>query len=342
MRKTGFTAWIEKETFAGKRISEKNEKGNTKGSGANPSPVTDGKHVYAYFKSGDLACLDFSGKIIWQTNLQKRFAEDTLWFDLGTSPLLTGNHLVIACIQSGPSYLVAFDKNSGEIDWKVDRMFNAPEEANQTYSSPILYEENGQQRIVTLGADHVTSHNAENGELVWSIGGMNPDEDGYFRSISSPVVSRDYVVIPYSRGRTLRAIQKGGKGDVTDENVKWVIDIKKETSDIPTPIATEDRVYYIADKGIMVCLDVKTGEALWKEQLEKHRKVFSSSPTLVDGKIYATREDGTTFVLKAGDEFQLLAKNEMDDFTIATPVFVDGQILFRTSGQLFCIGNKSE
>ncbi len=308
-----------------------------KASGANPSPVTDGKHVYAYYKSGDLTCLDFSGKILWKTNLQERFAKDTLWFDLGTSPVLTKKYVVVACIQSGPSYLVAFEKETGDVAWKEDRIFKAPEEANQTYSSPIVYEENGQERIVTLGADHVTSHNAEDGKLIWKIGEMNPDEDGYFRSISSPVVSKELVVIPYSRGQTMRAIKRGGSGDVTENNVEWLLKIKKETADIPTPIVTNDRVYYISDKGIMVSLNLKTGETIWKKQVEKHRKVFSSSPTLVDGKIYATREDGTTFVFKAGDEYELLARNEMKEFTIATPVFVDGQILFRTSTQLFCI-----
>ena len=84
-----------------------------KASGCNSSPITDGQHVYVYFKSGDLACLDLQGEIIWRTNLQKEFAEDTLWWDLGTSPVLTEDHLVVAVIQSGPSYLVAFDKNTG-------------------------------------------------------------------------------------------------------------------------------------------------------------------------------------------------------------------------------------
>ncbi len=325
-----------------KELGKAREGKHKKASGANSSPVTDGKFVYVYFKSGDLVCLDFKGGIVWQTNLQKKFAEDTLWFDLGTSPVLTKDFVVVACIQSGPSYLVAFEKATGKVAWKVDRILNAPKEANQTYSSPIVYNENGEERIVVLGADHVTSYRADDGNQVWQVGGMNPDEDGYFRSISSPVVSSEMIVVPYSRGRTIRGIKRGGAGDVTKENVKWLLDIKKETSDIPTPVVTDDRVYYISDKGIMVALETLTGKIIWKEPVEKHRKVFSSSPTLVDGKIYATREDGTTFVFKAGDKYELLAKNELNEFTIATPVFVDGQILFRTSSQLYCIGQKKD
>ena len=90
---------------------------HVKATGCNPSATTDGKHVYVYFKSGDLACLDFAGKIVWQHNLQELFGEDTLWWDLGTSPVLTRDNVVVAVMHSGPSYLVAFDKASGKQAW---------------------------------------------------------------------------------------------------------------------------------------------------------------------------------------------------------------------------------
>ena len=73
----------------------------TLASGCNASPVTDGRGVFVYFKSGDLACVDFSGKIVWQTNLQDKYGEDTLWWDLGTSPVLTKAHCVVAVMQTG-------------------------------------------------------------------------------------------------------------------------------------------------------------------------------------------------------------------------------------------------
>ena len=105
-----------------------------KATGSNPSPVTDGKHVWVYFKSGELVCLEIArGAVVWKTNLQERFGEDTLWWDLGTSPVLTEKAVVVAVMQTGPSYLVAFDRVTGELLWKHDRMLGAPEEAAQSY-----------------------------------------------------------------------------------------------------------------------------------------------------------------------------------------------------------------
>ena len=106
------------------KVSAGQDRGNKhrKGSGSNPSAAIDGDLVFAYFRSGDLVCVNKQGDIQWQTNLQESFGEDTLWWDLGSSPMLTKTAVVVAVMQSGPSYLVAFDKKSGDQLWKVDRM----------------------------------------------------------------------------------------------------------------------------------------------------------------------------------------------------------------------------
>jgi len=313
---------------------------NKKASGSNPSCVTDGKHVYAYFKSGDLACADFAGKVVWQTNLQKEYGEDTLWWDLGTSPVLTKAHCVVAVMQTGPSYLVALDKATGKLAWKTDRNLGAPEEAAQSYSTPVALNDNGKETLVVLGADHVTAHDGASGKELWRVGGLNPGGERYFRSIASAVVLNGIVVAPYARGKTITAIKLGGSGDVTDSHIVW----KKSDlgTDVPTPAAADGRVYLLNDKGIVTCLEAATGKELWSGQPEKNRNNFSSSPILADGKIFITREDGKTFVLAQGPEFKVLAANELDGSqTVATPVFVDGRIYIRTDTHLFCIGGKS-
>src|ERR1051326_6678179 len=91
---------------------------NKNGSGSNPSPATDGKHVFAYFKSGTLAALDFNGQIRWKTNLVERYGRDTLYWDYGSSPVLTENDVVVALMHHGESWLAAFDKSSGRLNWK--------------------------------------------------------------------------------------------------------------------------------------------------------------------------------------------------------------------------------
>jgi outer membrane protein assembly factor BamB len=325
---------------AGKKLwqqtigSEKPGK-NAKASGANSSACTDGSHWFVYFKSGDLACLDLAGKILWQHNLQEMYGEDTLWWDVGTSPVLTKNAVVAAVIQSGPSYLVAFDKKSGEVSWKHDRMLNAPSEAAQSYTTPVVLERDGKETLIVLGADHVTAHDATNGDELWRVGGLNPRGEMYFRSIASPVVADEIVIAPYARGRTLTGIRLGGSGDVTGSHVLWT---KPLGADVPTPAVLDGKVYNCSDRGDVSCIDSKTGETLWTGLVERHRTQYSSSPIIAGGHIYVTREDGKTFVLALGDKFSVVSANTLDnEQTVATPVFVDGMILLRSAEHLYCL-----
>ncbi|MFV0445041.1 MAG: PQQ-binding-like beta-propeller repeat protein [Planctomycetaceae bacterium] len=324
------------ETFVGQDAGGKHKKG----SGSNPSPLTDGEQVYVYYKSGDLAALDLKGKIVWQTNLQQRFGPNDLWWDLGSSPVLTSKHLVVTVMQTENSYLAAFDPRSGELVWKIDRNLGAPEEAAQSYSTPVVCTHDGQEQLVVVGADHVTCHSTADGHELWRVGGLNPEQNKFFRSIAGPVVSDGIVIAPYARGDSVTGIRLGGTGDVTQSHVLW--QLHDAGSDVPTPAAANGRFYICRDKAAqVVCRDVKTGDVIWTQQLAKNRNAFSASPILAGGHLYCTREDGVTFVLDA-ESGSLVGENRLaEEFTVATPVFVEGQILIRTFERLYCIGPAS-
>ncbi len=318
-----------------------------KATGCNPSPVTDGTHVWVYFKSGELACLNLAdGAVVWQTNLQERFGEDTLWWDLGTSPVLTKKAVVVAVMQSGPSYLVAFERATGELLWKHDRMLDAPEEAAQSYSTPLVLAGDSakgepDEMMVVLGADHVTAHDAADGRELWRVGGLNPAQNGYFRSIASPVAVGDLIVAPYARGSTLTAIRRGGSGDVTATHVAWVR--KDLGADVPTPAAADGRLVVCTDKGKVACLDASSGETRWEEELPKNRNAYSSSPVIVDGRIILTREDGASWVLAlpaSGAAPEVMGEGLLEEMTVATPVCLDGRMYLRTHDSLWCIGGR--
>ena len=312
---------------------------NKKASGCNSSCVTDGSSVFAYFKSGDLVSVTLSGKEIWTINLQDKFGKDTLWWDLGPSPVLTKDFCVVAVMQTGGSYIVALEKATGKVAWKVDRNLDAPEEASQSYTTPVVINDDGLETLIICGADHVTAHRTDNGAEIWRVGGLNPSRNGYFRSIASPAVLDGIVLAPYARGETVTAIKLGGHGDVTKTHVAW----KKQgdCSDVPTPAVANGKGYILSDKGVLTCVEVSTGKKLWSGQTEKNRHGFSSSPVLADGKIYITREDGKTFVLAQGDEFKILSENELDGTqTVASPAFVNGHIVLRTDTHLYSIGEK--
>ncbi len=319
-----------------------------KATGANPSPVTDGTHAWVYFKSGELACLKLTdGDVVWTTNLQKRFGADTLWWDLGTSPVLTKKSIIVAVMQDGPSYLVAFDRLTGKMLWKQDRILDAPKEAAQSYSTPLVLagdaaKDEPAEMLVVLGADHVTAHDAANGREVWRVGGLNPTQDGFFRSIASPVAIDDLIIAPYARGNSITAIRRGGQGDVTQSHVAWVRN--DVGSDVPTPAAKDGHVVVCSDKGRVVGLDAATGKTLWEKELPKNRNAYSSSPVIVDGRVIVTREDGVSHVLalpRAGEgEPPIIGTGAVEEMTVATPVCVDGRILLRTHDALWSLGSR--
>lgn len=308
-----------------------------KATGSNSSPITDGQFVYAYFKSGDVACCTTDGQIVWQKNLQSEYGEDTLWWDLGTSPVLTEQAVVIAVMQSGPSYLLALDRKSGKQLWQAKRELPAPNEANQSYSTPIVTHIDGQEVLLTLGADHLTCHAASDGKLLWKLGGFNPDAQQYFRSIASPVLAGELVICPYARGNSLTAVKLHAASE--DDRVAW--ERTDLGSDVPTPTVSGERLYVVGDRGKLSCLKAASGETIWEDQLPKSRHAFSSSPIVAGGHVYVTREDATTFVVKDGDKFELVATNSVPGRTVATPALANSSVFLRTYDHLYCIRAKS-
>jgi outer membrane protein assembly factor BamB len=319
-----------------------------KGSGSNPSPLLDVDRVYAYFRSGDLGCVDLDGNVIWQVNLQAINGEDSLWWDLGSSPLLTDTAIVVAVMQSGPSYVAAYDKQTGDEIWKVDRILDAPNEAAQSYTTPLAVQVAGVDAIAVLGADHLTLHRADDGTEIGRVGGFNPTRQEFFRSIASPVAAGDIIVCPYARGSTLTGIRLSKVAAGDDQTaIAWYRD--DLGSDVPTPAAVDGKVYVVGDggqnKGLISGLDIETGNTLWSLRLEKSRHGFTSSPLVAGDHLYVTREDATTFVIGplSSSQPQLVATNEIADneqFTVASPVPIAGDLLLRSRNQLYRISGQ--
>ena len=314
------------EAVFGKSVAGK----NAKASEANSSPVTDGKHVFVYFKSGDVGCVSMDGTKVWSYNLQEKYGENTLWWDLGTSPVLTKDALVIAVMHSGPSFLVAIDKKTGNEIWKSDRWLDVNQESNQSYTTPSLHGDT----IVTVGADHITGHHVKDGKELWRVGGLNPKNDPYFRSISSPVVTGELAICPYARGNSLTAVHLDQSME-SSKRVAWSVAVG---SDVPTPTVQGDYVFTLGDKGLVSCLKTKDGSIVWQEQLPKSNRGFSSSPILAGTLLYCLREDATTFVIDvSGEAGKVLAQNKLDGQAVATPAFIDNRIYLRTFEALYCI-----
>jgi len=307
------------------------------GSGSNPSCVTDGQLIFAYFKSGNFAAVTLGGKEVWKMNLTD-YGKDTLFWDFGTSPVLTQKHVIMALMRKGNSWLVAFEKRTGKVAWQVERNYETPIEGDHSYATPIVAIQNGREAILVWGAERFTAHDAANGDILWTCSGFNPQAKKFWVVVSSFVLVDDMAIIPYGRGARLAGIQLNGKGDVTATNRKWTLEGKG--SFVPSPAVQDGKVYLVRDRGEVLCVNPRDGKVEWTGAFPKDRASYYSSPTIADGKIYAAREDGIVFVAHFQNGFKLLNENNMGERVIASPVPVNGSLLIRGEKNLFSYRQK--
>ena len=310
---------------------------NARGSGSCPSAITDGERIFVFFKSSTVAALDFSGKVLWKTNLQENYGEITYFWDLGSSPVLAGNNVVLTVMHEGSSYLLALEKATGKVAWKADRNYPGGRESPQSYTTPLVISEGSRSTIVVWGADHLTGHDAATGKLIWSYGGFNPDLKPAWRTIASPVIYRDIILVPYGRGRYIAAMKSGGSGNMTEKEFLWQkTDIG---TDVATPVVSNGKVYILGFNGTIWCLDILTGEELWKSSLPSGKGVFYSSPVLAGDKLYICTDEGVFYVCEvSATGLQIRNQTKFDDYVVATPVLIWDRILLRGTKNLYCIG----
>ena len=317
--------------------------GNTKMRKQNmssPSPVTDGKNVWVMTGTGILKAFDFSGTEIWARDVQKDYGRFGLNWGYASSPLLYEDALFVQVLHGmrtdDPSYVMRIDKKTGKTLWKVERKTDAIRESPDSYTTPALLKYGKNVEIVITGGDCVTGHDPATGAELWRANGLNPDNNPNYRIVASPIVFEGVVYAP-TRVKPLLALKAGGRGDVTESNKLWTFG---NGPDVPTPVTDGKYFYVVDDRGVMWCLDAKTGHAIWGPQRVKPA-TYSSSPVLADGKLYVTNEEGLTTVLKAGPKFEVLAENNLNDYTLSSPAVSDGQIFMRTAQYLYCIGKRA-
>jgi len=306
---------------------------------SSPSPVTDGKNVYVMTGTGVLKGFDVRGNELWMREIQKDYGRFGLNWGYASSPLLYEDSLYVQVLHGmkthDPSYVLRIDKKTGKTVWRVIRPTDAVQESPDSYTTPTLLRYGNHAEIVVTGGDCVTGHDPGTGEELWRATGFNPDKNPNYRIVASPVVYDDVVYVP-TRVRPLIAFRAGGRGDISQSHKLWSF---MNGPDVPTPVTDGKYFYSVNDRGIVWCLDAKTGQEIWGGRRIKSA-TYSSSPVLADGKIYVTNEDGLTTVLKAGPKFEVLAENDLSDYTLSSVAISDGHIFLRTEHFLYAIGRR--
>ncbi len=347
-RKDGKVRW--NKTVAGGNI----DKG--KGNMASPSPITDGKAVYALFGTGDFAAFDLQGNQLWARNLGADYGKFSINWIYGSSPLLHGGKLYVPVLQRSPapedypglaghggdreSYILCIDPANGKTLWKQLRTSTATLESMETYATPIPLEAGGKTQLLLAGGDCLTSHDAATGKELWRGYGINRDSGGFKRLVASAVTDGRVALICGPKQELAIAFRTDLTGDITKTGVAWTFD-EKQTPDVCTPAYHDGRFFLLnGDKQILTCLSAKNGAKLWQGPLG-HKEVIRSSPTVADGKVYTISEKGTLVICDAGpSEFKVLSTFQFPNADPARSAIAisEGQLFVRTATALYCVG----
>jgi len=306
---------------------------------SSPSPVTDGTAVWALTGTGILKAFGTDGKELWARDLQSEYGQFGLKWGYASSPLLYKDLLIVQVLHGmntdDPSYVLAIEKDSGATRWRVLRPSDAVRESPDSYTTPALLNHGSRRELVISGADYVTGHDLVTGKELWRAEGLNPEKKQANRMIASPVTFQNLIYVPSRRSPLLAFRAQSPPASLP--TLLWSTD---DGPDVPTPVSDGALLYVVDDKGIMWCREALTGKVVWgPERLQPG--TYSASPVLADGKLYATSEDGVTSVVTAGKEFEVLAVNDLEGYTLSSPAISNGQIFMRTDTHLYCIGGRS-
>jgi outer membrane protein assembly factor BamB len=297
-----------------------------KSSYAASTPATDGKTVFAFFGAEGLYAYDAgSGKLAWKADLGKL---GTVGMGTGTSPVLFQNLVIIqADEEEGQnSFVVALDKKTGKQVWRT------PRKVQVSWATPLLVDTGKRTELVTSGTEAVVSYDPATGKELWRSKGVESN------AIPSPVATAAHDMVVISAGfpaKIAYAIRLGASGEVKEADVAWKY--TKGTAYVPSPILYGEYLYLITDKGVMTCLDARTGAVQYEGGRVPVPATFTASPVAFDGKILLTSEDGDTFFVKAGPKHEVLRTNSLGEPVYASPAIADGRIFIRGEKHLYAI-----
>lgn len=318
---------------------------------ASPSPVTDGKHVFFLYGSGDIVGFDYQGNEIWSRNIEKEYGNLALYFGYSCSPLLYQNKLFILVIRRNKhyrppkaaspldSYLMALDPQTGKTLWKQQRPTNAYDESMETYSTPIPFVRNGRTRILSTGADFLTAHDLDTGKELWRFE-YNKNKVRDSRIIPSLVTGDGLIFGTRHKHKGVFALETAGVNNSARNRIVW--EFNGPSPDCSTPLYYKEHLYVlngIKHGKVVTCIMPKTGQKIWQGKIGG-KGPWRASLTGADDKLYCINEKGKVVVLAAGgNEFKILFQTKIDEGPMRSSIAVaNGRLFIRTAKNLYCIG----
>ena len=298
---------------------------------ASETPVTDGERVYVYLGDIGLFALNVDGTQAWSVPME--WVPRREW-GAAASPVLHDGRLYVVNDNEAQSFVAAYDAVTGDEIWRTNR------DEGPNWATPFVWENDVRTEIVTSGTGGVRSYGLD-GELLWQLTGMStlviPTP---FAEHGLLYINSGYVA---AQSRPVYALRPGASGDITlsegstsNDYIVW--SHPQLGSYNPSSLVYGDYHYTLLDRGILLCYDARTGREVYPRARITAGTLFTASPWAYNGKIFALSEDGDTFVIQAGPEFQVLARNSLDEMTLATPAVAHGSLILRTATKLYRIG----
>jgi outer membrane protein assembly factor BamB len=295
-----------------------------------PTPVIEEGRVYLHFGShGTFAVDSKSGKKLWE----RLDIDCDHWRGPGSSPIVYENLLVLTFDGYDQQFIMALDTNDGKTAWRKDKKIvytTTNGDLKKAYSTPSVFQVNGKPQLISPSAEATLAYDPRTGDELWRIhhGGMN--------AACKPVAGHGLIYLSSGHTASILAVKEGGAGKLTPESLAWKT--LKAGPTRPSFLLVDDLLFTVSDNGFVGCLDAKSGQQHWQDRLGGS---YSASPTLAEGRIYVSDQDGKTRVFAAKkDAFELLATNTLADGCMASPAIVGDAIYLRTKTHLYCVGKK--
>jgi len=307
---------------------------HTKASQANCTPATDGKYLVVHFGSEGLYCYDLKGNLVWKKDMglltPGPYTDPGVEWGYASSPVIYEDKIILQCDIPKTPYITALDLSTGNEIWKTSRGDEV-----STWCTPAIYSKSGETQVIANGYTHICGYEFETGKEIWKL------SNGGDAPAPAPVIANDLIYLNSAHGKysPIFAVRPNATGDITlapdstrNKYIAW--SIKKGGAYMQTPLIYGGYLYNLQVNGQLTCFDAMTGEVKYKQSLGE---AFTASAIAADGKVYFSSEEGNVYVVMAGPEYKLLAKNSLKDICMATPAISNHTLFFRTQHFLIAV-----
>jgi outer membrane protein assembly factor BamB len=305
---------------------------------ASATPATDGRHVVVSFGSEGLYCYDFKGDLVWKKDLGvihagKHNNPEYTW-GTASSPILYKSMVIVLCDSLGDGYMSAFEVNSGREIWRTKR------DANPSWSTPAICEVGGRTELVINAAPFIQGYDPSNGKELWRLGPSTTN------TTPTPIFGEGLIFVTngYNPIKPIYAVVPGSRGDLTlkegttqSSAVAW--SNLRDGPYMSTPLLYRGILYVVSNRGVLTTFEPRTGKQIYQQRIEPGG--YSASPIAADGRIYIASEAGEIFTIRAGRNFDILAKSLMDETTMATPALAADTLFVRTEHAVWALAGSA-